>query len=216
MRSDTATVRSAPSGDSPPQAPIDSAPPHAPARVIAMERPVIERMKRGDGRPYRWLVERHQPRIRAIVSRMIGASDEVDDLVQQTFVSAWCALATFDAERPFGAWLNRIAVNLAKDWRKAKRRTEVPLAFDVPSGAGWDPEAAASHREELGAVMDAVARLPALDRELLWGKCVDDLPYFDLSRRLGRPVGALKIRMVRARLRLSADLEARAGNPLGD
>ncbi len=167
-----------------------------------MERPVIERLQRGDTRPYGWLVERHQPRVRAIIARIIGPVDDLDDLVQQTFVSAWRTLATFDAQRPFAAWLNRIAINLAKDWRKARRRSEVSLAIDPEGPAAHNPETAAAQREELARLALALDDLPQLDRELIVAKCLEEQPYLELSRRLQRPVGALKIRVVRARLRL--------------
>lgn len=176
------------------------------AQVIAFEQAVIARLQAGDARPYGWLVERHRPRVRAILARMIDHHHDVDDLVQQTFVSAWGALASFDAGRPFGAWVNRIAINLAKDYLKSKRRSETHLVSDAVTSRGADPEELAAAREAVAALGRALERLTAGDREVLVLKAVEDLPYAEMTRLLRRPVGALKIRVVRARHRLLAQL----------
>ena len=189
----------------------------APARVTSIaeaERTIVERVRSGDLSAYRRLVERHQRRVHAIVYRMVGSAADADDLAQQAFVSAFHALADFHADQPFAAWINRIAVNLAKDHLKSKRRTEAPLpdlAFTRAaahlSSLLPDPELHAAAGERRRVLERALEALPAKDREVLVMKDLEELSYEEMHGLTARPVTALKIRVIRARQRLRALLE---------
>jgi RNA polymerase sigma-70 factor (ECF subfamily) len=196
-----------------------------PARVTSIadaERAIVERVQAGEVALYRRLIERHQRRVHAIVFRMVGSAADADDLAQQAFVSAFRAIGDFDPTQPFAAWVNRIAVNLAKDHLKSKRRTEAPLpdlAF-VRAAAHLssplpDPELHAEEGERRRVLQRALAVLSAKDREVLVLKDLEELSYEEMRGRLERPVTALKIRVVRARLKLRALLE-RWGQGRGD
>src|SRR5579883_2661229 len=124
------------------------------SRELTIERAIVERVLGGDVAAYRRIVERHQRRVHAIAYRMLGSPSDADDIAQQAFVAAFDALDGFDPRLPFGAWINRIAINLAKDHLKSKKRTEVslpdePVAAEQAHLAGRlpDPEAEAARTE---------------------------------------------------------------------
>jgi RNA polymerase sigma-70 factor (ECF subfamily) len=184
------------------------------ARELSVERAIIERVLDGDVAAYRRLVERHQRRVHAIACRMLGNLSDADDVAQQAFVSAYGALHHFDRALPFGSWINRIAINLAKDHLKSKKRTEVPLpeepiASDQGHLAGRlpDPELEASRGELRMQLSAALGTLPFKDREVLVLKDVEELSYEEMRAILQRPITALKIRVIRARQKLRAVLE---------
>jgi RNA polymerase sigma-70 factor (ECF subfamily) len=194
----------------------------APARVTSIanaERTIVERVQRGDLGAYRRLVDRHHRRVHAIVYRMVGSAADADDLAQQAFVSAYHAIAAFDPAQPFAAWVNRIAVNLAKDHLKSKRRTEAPLPdLDFTRAAAHlssrlpDPELHAEEGERRRVLERALAALPEKDRQVLVMKDLEELSYEEMHGLLERPVTALKIRVIRARQRLRALLERWGAN----
>ena len=66
------------------------------------------------------------PMLRAFYRRRLGASDEVEDLVQETLIAVHTRRASYDRERPFTAWLFAIArYKLVDHFRR--RRVTVPL-----------------------------------------------------------------------------------------
>ena len=62
---------------------------------------------REDG--YRRLLERHRDAVFRLVRSLVGDSDAALDITQEAFVSGFAALKRYDPERPFRAWMSRIA-----------------------------------------------------------------------------------------------------------
>jgi RNA polymerase sigma-70 factor (ECF subfamily) len=176
------------------------------------ERRAIERVLAGERAAYRLLVERHQRGVHAVLYRLVHSEADADDLTQQAFLAAYDALGGFKLELRFSSWIYRIAVNLAKDHLKSKKRGEVGLdrtdaADGMFAGVLPSPDGAALSHERARLLERALATLSFGDREVLVLKDVEELPYDEMRRILGRPVTALKIRVVRARRRLRVALE---------
>jgi RNA polymerase sigma-70 factor (ECF subfamily) len=182
-------------------------------RDLAVERDAIERVLDGDVSAYRRLVDRHARRVHAIAYRMLGSTSDADDVTQQAFVAAFDALEDFDPSLPFSSWINRIAINLAKDQLKSKKRTEVSLPDGLPDSAAHlggripDPEGEAERGELRSKLEEALASLSVKDREVLVLKDVEELSYQEMRDVLRRPITALKIRVIRARLKLRGVLQ---------
>lgn len=181
------------------------------ANAHELERRAIEAVLAGQRAAFAVLVERHHHGLQAMIYRFVHNAADAEDLAQQAFVSAFDALGRFDVEQRFSTWLYRIAINLAKDHLKSKKRTEAPLGDgDVPDAvfsgsiAATDAETAARQRRQL--LQRALMTLSVDDREILMLKDVEELPFDEIKRLTGRPVTALKIRAVRARARLRAAL----------
>ncbi len=162
------------------------------------------------------LVERHQRGVYNVIHRLVNSAADAEDLAQQAFVSAFSALGRFQLDARFSPWLYRIAVNLAKDHLKSRKRGELPSVGDLPSEglfAGTLPaaDAPAVSAERQRLLMRALAALSIEDREVLVLKDIEELPYQEIKQILRRPVTALKIRVLRARARLRVELERLAG-----
>jgi len=178
----------------------------------AVERRAIEAVLAGERAAFRVLVERHHRGVQAMMMRFARNGADAEDLAQSAFVAAFDALGRFDVEQRFSTWLYRIAINLAKDHLKSKKRTETALPDDeVPEAlfagriAGTDEATQARQRQAL--VERAMSTLSVEDREILILKDLEELPFEEIKALTGRPVTALKIRAVRARARLRAALE---------
>src|SRR5262245_4896543 len=61
------------------------------------------------------LVDRHYASVYAVALRMLGDAGEARDAAQETFLRAMAGLATYDASRPFAAWILSITANLIRD-----------------------------------------------------------------------------------------------------
>jgi RNA polymerase sigma-70 factor (ECF subfamily) len=60
-------------------------------------------------------MRRHKGWLYQFIRRYVADRDDAYDVLQESFVSAWSALSRFDPERPFEAWLRRIALNKCRD-----------------------------------------------------------------------------------------------------
>src|SRR5918911_4476525 len=101
---------------------------HRWAEDDADDRTLIERWQRGDERAATLLVERHAPAV-ARYAASLGERDEVEEIVQDTFVRAFASLEGFRGESSLKTWLFTITRRLILDRRRAgrRRRRVVPL-----------------------------------------------------------------------------------------
>ncbi|MEZ5978286.1 MAG: sigma-70 family RNA polymerase sigma factor [Planctomycetota bacterium] len=160
----------------------------------------------GDRRAFAELVRVHGVRVRALLVRLVASRDDADDLLQEVFVRAWKRREQFDGRGSVEGWLLRIAVNLARDHGRAKRRPTDPLDAerDVDRGAG--PEGHARGRELTAALRASLARLPHRLRAALVLRVVEERPYDEVARILGLAPGTVRIQVMKARRRLAAEL----------
>ena len=157
---------------------------------------------------YRELLARHREAVFRLVRATIGESAEAIDVTQETFIAAFAALKRYDPDRPFIAWLKRIALNKCRDW--ARRRTvrsfftrAVPLedALSIADDAAL-ADTQAADRAELARVSAAITRLPARLREVLLLRAVDGLSQAEAADVLGVTEKAIETRLYRARAKL--------------
>jgi RNA polymerase sigma-70 factor, ECF subfamily len=163
---------------------------------------------RGDLSKFQLIVERHQGRIFSIALRMLRSRVEAEDVAQDTFLRAYASLSRYDAARPLGTWLCRIAVNACVDRLRKKREalSAEPLDPPTPATALEDLQ-----RSETGAALQrALMELPVDYRTVLVLKDIEDLDYESIAAILGGSIGALKIRVVRARAKLAELLRVSA------
>lgn len=162
---------------------------------------------REDG--YRRLLERHRDPVFRLVRSLVGDSDAALDIAQEAFVSGFAALKRYDPERPFRAWMSRIAVNKARDWaRRRKVRSFFSRAADIDEAISVADDAPLSdtiifHQAELAQAMNAIAILPHNLREVLVLRTIEDFSEADAATMLGISGKAVETRLYRARKQLN-------------
>lgn len=165
----------------------------------------------GEEAAFAELVSRHKQPLHRLVARIIGDDDEALDLVQEAFVSAHGALRSFDRSRPMRAWLSRIAINKARDWRRrraVRRLTSLVLPIDFGMNTAdttSSAETRAADRQQLENVTAAIAVLPARLRETLVLRTIEGLSQSEAAEVLGISEKAVETRLYRARRSLSRD-----------
>ncbi|NQE61437.1 sigma-70 family RNA polymerase sigma factor [Caulobacter sp. RHG1] len=165
----------------------------------------------GDRSAFVELFRHHGPAV-AKLSRAYGApTSEVEDVVQEVFLSAWRRLADYDRQRPFRAWLFGIALNRVRDMARRRRvRAFFFGASELDENAtrieveAPDPEAEAHHRLALEQVWGRIAHLPDDLRNALVLTAVSGLSYQEAADSLNITIKALEGRIARARKRLAA------------
>lgn len=149
------------------------------------------------------------PRLKSFMARK-GASPELaEDLVQETMILVWTKAGMYDpAKGAVSTWVFTIARNLWID--RARRSSLMPLSdigdYDAPSGEPGSDEIL-TRKQEARLVSQALAEIPAEQKEPLMLSFVDDLPQSEIALRLNVPLGTVKSRMRLAYGRLRKSLE---------
>jgi RNA polymerase sigma factor (sigma-70 family) len=174
------------------------------------EAELVSRARRGDADAYAVLVAAHQEVAFRTAYLVLGDAAEAEDAAQEAFVKAYRALDRFRDGEPFRPWLLRIAVNAARNRRRAAGR-RTGLRLRIEAGTPRDsyapsPEAAVVAAEERRHLLDAVNALGADDRLVIGARYFLDLPLDEIATLAGVRPGTVKSRLFRARARLAQAL----------
>jgi RNA polymerase sigma-70 factor (ECF subfamily) len=179
---------------------------------------LIEQARTGNRDAFGVFVRRHQKRIFRLAVHMLRDATEAEDVVQETFVRAWQALARFEGNSQPFTWLYRIAVNLSLNTIRTRKprqqaaddddpRVEAWLAAKAPSGA--DPSVAAEQKQIAAALCEGIDQLSDTLRTTLLLVCVEGLPHESVSAILGCPEGTVAWRVHEARRKLREHMDGR-------
>ena len=122
-----------------------------------------------------------------------------EDLVQDVFFRILRYRTSYDASRPFTAWMYQIARRASLDRSRTKRAEVVGIdEFAELSSAAPGPEERAAAGQNLGLLMRALDLLPEDKREILILARFQELKYEDIAAVLACEVGTVKVRVYRA------------------
>jgi RNA polymerase sigma-70 factor, ECF subfamily len=136
-----------------------------------------------------------------VAYRLLGDAHDAEDVLQDTFRSAWTSRHLYDRSRSERAWLLAILRRRVADhWRRRDSR-EVSLAAELP--ATPSPSDANPFHDELSSAMQrALARLPEEIRDTLLLVVVGELTHQEAADLQGVPLGTVLSRVSRGRSRL--------------
>jgi RNA polymerase sigma-70 factor (ECF subfamily) len=141
------------------------------------------------------------PNLRAFAISLSGNVDRADDLVQGTLLRAIASIKSFKPGTNMSAWLFTILRNLFRsEYRKRRREVE-----DVDGGyaASLKSPAEQHSRLEFKELADALPTLPFVQREALLLVGASGFSYDEAAAICETPVGTIKSRVNRARMRLA-------------
>lgn len=163
---------------------------------------LVGQARRGNRAAFGELYQRYARMVHGILMARVPPS-EVDDLMQDVFVSAMKRLASLRCDDAFGGWLAMIARNQSTDYhRSAPKVTEISeghLRQQPPS-----PEAF--------AVMDAIRSLPDAYRETLALRLVEGLTGPEIAAQTGLTPESVRVNLHRGMKMLREKLEGRAAH----
>jgi RNA polymerase sigma-70 factor (ECF subfamily) len=138
----------------------------------------------------------------------VGDEAVAEDTFQQTWLRVTERISLYDRSRPFAPWLFGVARNLALDHLRRRQPESLDEVDEPVATRGPDPLAHAVARERGARLVDAVAGLAPLDREVLSLRFEEDQDLPQLAQTLGVPVPTAKARLYRALGRLRGRLLA--------
>ena len=174
---------------------------------------LLRAVKAGDATAYRGLVEKYQGRVYSMVYGMLRNREDARDVAQEAFVKAYRNLASFRLESSFYTWLYRIAMNVAIDHVR-KRKRQASSGFDegiaTRDGDGMiseshhatSPAKALERKQLYKRIMDALEKLPADQKQVILLRELEGLSYKEISDIMGIPEGTVMSRLFYARKKM--------------
>jgi RNA polymerase sigma-70 factor (ECF subfamily) len=166
--------------------------------AVESDEDLARRAQAGETAAFDDLVGRFAKPMLNFFVRSLGKVDQAEDLWQQTFVTAFERLGTFDAARPFKPWLYGIAVNHLRNAWRAQATLPRHLPDDMAnrwSGRERDPKDVAADREAAQVIWEGVRALSEEQRAVFVLRIYHGLSYAEIAEILDCPVGTAKSRM---------------------
>jgi RNA polymerase sigma-70 factor (ECF subfamily) len=169
-------------------------------------------MAKGDLGPLGELFDRHHASVWAFAERMLANPADAADLVQETFLTASRAAASFESGAAAKPFLLGVAAQLVRRRRRSFARLRATLeAFArAPLAPRATPEDDLVAGEETAIVDAAVARLTHAHREVLMMVDLGGLSGVEAAKALGIPAGTVWRRLHEARALLRHRIHRRA------
>ncbi|NPV77061.1 MAG: sigma-70 family RNA polymerase sigma factor [Anaerolineae bacterium] len=186
----------------------------------------LDLLKNGDRAEFAKLVEAYSGQIYKLALRILENQRDAEDVLQETFLKAYRSIANFEGRSSLATWLYRIATNEALMIVR-KRKPELSLEIEGQDDhedaivtpyhfTDWRflPEKELQSSEAKQHMDQAVQRLPASLRAVFLLRDVEGLSVKETAEVLRISEGAVKTRLLRARLRLREDLSEYFGKAL--
>ena len=168
----------------------------APAARVDWDDALIERAARGDKRAFERIYRTHCGRVHALCLRMTRDIAMAEDCTQETFISAWRALKTFETRSSLSTWLHRIAVNAVL----ARRRRTTVETVELPEGeTAEELDWTFDTPVEVEEIEAAVGALPEGARDVLILSGICGYSHGEAAQMLGIAEGTCKAQLHRAR-----------------
>lgn len=156
-------------------------------RAEHSELALIARVREGDEQAFAELYRIYAPTINGVVLARVRR-DEVQDIVQEVFLSAYQKLSTLRDDRLFGPWLVKIARNRAAEFYRSAKPTEA-LSEDIGENR--------NRRSEAAEVLRAIRSLSESYSETLTLRLVEGMSAKEIAERTGLKPESVRVNLHR-------------------
>ncbi len=176
---------------------------------------LIARFQQGDTYAYDLLVKRYRDPLMNFIYRFLGDRTDAEDILQETFLRLYKNKHYYKEIAKFSTWIYTIAGNLAKtELRKRKRRhifsihnfMDTEKDYELPD-KGITPDKFANSVITDKEIQKAIGKLSSKFKQVILLRDVQGFSYEEISQIVDIPLGTVKSRVNRARLKLQYDLK---------
>lgn len=179
---------------------------------------LVQRVQAGDKKAFNLLVSKYHRRVGRLLARMLKNQEDIEEVVQDSFIKAYRAIATFRGDSAFYTWIYRIAINAAKNLLVQQgRRPSTPNELSEGEDETFEyqhalstidtPESLIQTKQIGGAVNEAIEALPDDLRAAILMREIEGLSYEEIAQSMGCPVGTVRSRIFRAREAVAAHIK---------
>ena len=182
---------------------------------------LIKKFQEGDISAYNQIVHRYKDRLLNFIYRFLNDLDRAEDLVQDTLLKLYTHKDSYQEIAKFSTWLYTIAANLARtELRKLKRRktfSVTELSYEdrefIISSSDNDPSDDHLSENFERKVHQALLELPDDFKTIIILRDIQELSYDEISKIVELPLGTVKSRINRGRVKLQQLLKKKGENP---
>jgi len=176
---------------------------------------LIARFQNGDNYAFDLLVKRYKDPLMNFIFRFVGEKNEAEDIVQETFLRLFKNKHYYKEIAKFSTWIYTIAGNLAKtELRKRKRRKLFSISHYMATEKDYDiPDNTTSPESDTNTIVtdkiiqNAIDRLSPKFKQVIILRDIQEFSYEEIAEIVNIPLGTVKSRVNRARLKLQEDLK---------
>lgn len=175
--------------------------------IVADDARLVRLVLDGDQAAFEYLFNRYADSIRRLYAKRVGNADDVDDLLQETFIKVFMNLSRYDSAYTFGQWLYVIARNTFIDYVR-RRRDSLPIdqltsgIASASSGGTVTPEQSVINQQQRMRIDHHLSRMTPRYRELIELRFFREFSYDEIANKLSLPLGTVKTQIHRAREQL--------------
>lgn len=173
-------------------------------RIVMSDKEIVNGILSGEKQLYEILLRRNNQLLYRVIRGYIGKEDDVEDIMQETYILAYQKIHQFRGDAAFSTWLIRIGINESlKHLRKQKKTMDKPFEKDITDTiAGhnrMNPEAVTINFETGQAIDKAIDQLPPKYRSVFVMYEVEGLSMSEVSQALDITISNVKVRLHRAK-----------------
>lgn len=163
------------------------------------DKDLVVAFKSGDCAAYDAIYRRHHQRVRAVCYRILGNTSDAEEAVQETFLRCYRALGRFNGQYQLGAWLARIAANVAVDQLRYRSRTPDTTPVEtITEFQSIEPQPEGLVTDQIH-MHDALENIQPLHARALVLRGLQGLSHEEMAKMLGISPQQVKSLLHRAR-----------------
>jgi RNA polymerase sigma-70 factor (ECF subfamily) len=183
-------------------------------RILRRDEKLVEAAQAGSASAFAELRNMYSRRVYRTILSITRNKEDAEDALQDSFLKAYVALASFEGRANFYSWLTRIAINTSlMILRKRRARPETSLhpvteqEENIPlleiRDSAPNPEQSYEHRQQHQSLLRAIGKLPTNLREVVEIRAMRECTLLETAHILDISQAATKSRLYRARTRLA-------------
>ncbi|MFH1958500.1 MAG: sigma-70 family RNA polymerase sigma factor [bacterium] len=199
--------------------------------ITPYEKTLVERAKRGDRDAFGELIRSCSKRIMKLAYGLTGNMHDAEDLVQDSFVSAYKGIDGFRGRASFSVWVYRITYNRWQNERRIRDRFKTVSLDEKSNDCPGDeastlreiiPDTGMSHERKMELnetqrfVMRALEKLDDSERGIISLRDLENVSYEDIAVTMKCPTGTVRSRLSRAREKLHGIMKEMRGTVMED
>lgn len=163
------------------------------------DKELMERFLRGEVEGFNLLVQNYKVKLFNLLYRLLGNREEVEDILQDTFLRVYRERESYDFNYSFSTWIYTIALNLFRNVYKKRKKIkfsnmDVLLNRPDPNSDNF------GNKNRLNTILEReMFSLPLKYKSVFLLREVDQLSYEEVALALNLPLGTVKSRVNRAR-----------------
>ncbi len=166
---------------------------------------LIRQLQSGDTAAFEPLTKKYWHQVHFVCLKYLRDVELASDAAQETFISAFTGIGTFDSARDFRPWLLKIAVNKSlRLIKKDQKHRTLAREIQPTKPSSSNPSEVFADKQ---LIDDCLARLEFDEQILFVLRHGLDLAYDEMAQILEKPVGSVKGELFRVRRKLKEMLE---------